>query len=620
MRLISVFLMVSTALPALADTRPEIRSVTLSTAGLAMIEAGAKLDVTGLSLPVRRADIDDFLKSLRVADPSGAVPMLRMRGPDGLRDTFDALPFSADQLGDLRALMDAMIGAPVVASRRGAVQEGSLMGTRDVPCAQEGQRGCVALALRGRDGQLRQMVLDDALEISFADDADSAAIERGLAALRGAARGQIVDVSLSSSAPEPREIALGWLQPAPVWKTAWRAEDGPDGLTLTGWAVIENATGQDWTDVTLTLATGAVQALQAQLYDRLTTPRDLAMPVIEPVFAPAPLARSAMMEAVMDTSPVTMDDGDSFSRFTLQTPVTLAAGEMISLPFLREALEDARLTLFRGGMGATHPMIAIEFENPLPLRLPAGIVTLYETARGHAGDAMIPELSPGAREIIEFARDTAVEVRETVEEMSRIQSGRIIDGVLIAEERVERRTRYSLAGAPEEDRVVTLMHPRRVGWDIAGSEGAMALDEVRVTLDLPAGGAETHEIVETRVTAQRAAVLSMAQEDLAYWSGTVPDAALQARLGQIQSLRREEAALRREIDRLEAEVSALIEDQNRLVNLIVQLQDDSPATRARRDRVEEIDSAITAARMALRDAGTRLDVLSDDLRALIFGA
>ncbi len=623
MRLISVFLMVSTALPALADTRPEIRSVTLSTAGLAMIEADATLDETGLSLPVRRADIDDFLKSLRVADPSGAVPMLRMRGPDGLRDTFDALPFSADQLGDLRALMDAMIGAPVVAARRGAVQEGSLMGTRDVPCAQEGQRGCVALALRGHDGQLRQILLDDALEITFADDADSAAIERGLAALRGAARGQIVDVSLTSSASEPREIALGWLQPAPVWKTAWRAEDGPDGLRLSGWAVIENTTGQDWTEVTLTLATGAVQALEAQLYGQVAAPRSTVAP--EMVFSlsadpirPSPSRADAM---VMEAAParVAMDDGESFSRFKLETPVSLAAGEMISLPFLSEALDDARLTLHRGGTGARHPMIAIEFENPLPLRLPAGIVTLYEAGRGHAGDAMIPELSPGAREIIEFARDTAVEVHEELDERRRIQSGRLVDGVLIAEERIEQRTSYHVTGAPEGDRSVTLLHPRRAGWEIAGAQDASGGDEVKVTLELPAGERVTHEITETRVTAQRIAVLTMAPEDLAYWSDVVPDAEMQAVLGQIQTLRADEAQLRRDIARLDAEIDSLIEDQTRLVTLIVQLDDDSPATRERRTRVEEIDRAITTARSERRAAETRLDALSDELRRLILG-
>ncbi len=89
--------------------------------------------------------------------------------------------------------------------------------------------------------------------------------------------------------------------------------------------MLENTTGQDWDDVTLTLATGAVQALQAQLYDRLPVARKLATPAMAPVVAGA-AARDMMFEAAFDAAPVSMDDGDSFSRYTLATPVSLARG------------------------------------------------------------------------------------------------------------------------------------------------------------------------------------------------------------------------------------------------------------------------------------------------------
>lgn len=64
-----VILCAGLGLPALADT--QLRAVTLSTAGLALIEAQARLDSDGLVLPVRRTDIDDFLKSLRLSGGHG---------------------------------------------------------------------------------------------------------------------------------------------------------------------------------------------------------------------------------------------------------------------------------------------------------------------------------------------------------------------------------------------------------------------------------------------------------------------------------------------------------------------------------------------------------------------
>lgn len=619
MRIISVLLLASVALPTHAETTAQIRGVTLSTAGLAMIEAEGTLGTEGLRMGVRRADIDDFLKSLRLSDPAGGVPMLSMSGPGGVQDTFDALPFDPDALGDLRALLGAMIGAPVRAERRGTTLEGAVMGTRSVPCEAEGQTGCAALTLRDADGRLRQIALDEALELDFTDATDRDAIGRGLDALRANARALVLDVMLTSSDGSARDVGLGWLQPAPVWKTAWRAEDGPDGITLTGWAVVENTTGQDWDDVSLTLATGATQALQVQLYDRMQAARKFAEADYAPVLA-APMARGdagMMMEAAMQAAPVAMDDGAAFSRFTLSTPVTLKAGDMISLPFLSETLDDARLTLYRGGSHDPHPMLAVEFTNPLPLRLPAGVVTVYEAGRGHAGDAMMPELVPGAVEVIEFARDTALEVRETVDEANRVQSARIVDGVLVAEDRIERRTTYRIEGAPDRSVLLTLAHPLRQGWDVVTEGGRADLDETRFEVDVPEGQITEFAVLESRVVESRVELLSLDIETLGYWTSRLADAGITETLSEMQDLRREEADLRRDMARLQAQEVQLIADQERLVSLIVQLGDDSPATRERRGRVDAIEAEIMETREAREAAEARITEIDAALRALL---
>lgn len=606
------------AWPACADS--QIRAVTLSTAGLAMIEAGGTMNADGLKLTLRRDDVDDFLKSLRLSDPSGAVPRLSMTGPGGVSDVFAALPFGPDALGDLRVLLDAMIGAPVEAERRGVLLSGRIMGSREVPCGLEGVRACVALSLRTDDGRVSQLALDDAATIRFADPSDRAAIDRGLAALRAAATSQRLEVSITSTDPAPREVVLGWLQPAPVWKTAWRAESGEHGLVLTGWAVIENTSGHDWVEVDLTLATGAVRALRAQLYERSPAARKLAAsaPRESARMLAAPMASIVMSaEADMAVAPVDMDDGDSFSRFTLATPVTLAAGDMMSLPFLRETLDDARLTLYRGGSGAVHPMIALEFENPLPLRLPAGVLTLYEAGRGHAGDAMMPELSPGARETVEFARDDAVRVSEDVREGQTLHSLRIVDGVMVSEERMERRTVYRLEGAADRARLVTISHPLRPDWKMLTEGGVAGFDATRFVVTVEAGGLARQEVVETRLRETRIGLLDLDREALAFWRAAAADERIGAMLARLQSLRTEEAELRGELRRLAAREAQLVADQERLVGLIVQLGDDSPATRERRVRVDEIDGEITKGRDARQTAESRLERISVEMRSLI---
>ena len=55
--------------PAMADTR--LQAVTLSTAGVAVLDVEGQMSPDGLRLTLRRTDMNDFLKSLRLDDPAG---------------------------------------------------------------------------------------------------------------------------------------------------------------------------------------------------------------------------------------------------------------------------------------------------------------------------------------------------------------------------------------------------------------------------------------------------------------------------------------------------------------------------------------------------------------------
>ena len=408
------------ALPgfAAAGEAPHLRAVTLSTAGLAMIEADVILGTGPVELNIPRRDIDDFLKSLWVIDPAQAPVHVRFDGPGAFDDSFARLPLAPDDVTDRARLLAALPGAPIVVERHAGSWQGLNMGVNEHPCPDSEGR-CQMLSLQDADGNLRQFLLDEALSVRLADSADRAAVDAALAAWRTASGNGSVAVHLTSLEEDERPGALTWLQEAPLWRTAWRAVDSDEGVRLIGWTVVENTTGIDWHDIRLTLATGSVRAIRARLYERVSVPREPAeSPAIEPAMEAmlgvrreaAPMAAIPMADAAAAVETIA-DDGESFTRFTLAAPVTLAAGQMITLPFLDEELPDARITLHRGSSGERHPEIALRIENPLPLRLPAGVLTLYEDGRGHAGDAMIPELAPGASETIRFARDTAMEFR-----------------------------------------------------------------------------------------------------------------------------------------------------------------------------------------------------------------
>ncbi|MCA0207244.1 MAG: hypothetical protein LCH92_23105 [Proteobacteria bacterium] len=616
------------AFPLAAET--SINAVTLSTAGLAMIEAEGQLGVEPMRLSVARDDIDDFLKSLWVLDPAGGVPYVTMTGPGSFEDAFAHFPFGPEDVTDPVRLFGTMVGAPLVVERRGESWQGLNMGVTQRP----GEHGTInVLNLQGDDGVLQSFVMDDALGVRFAEAADQATLTEALRAWRGAANPRRIELTLDSDNQTPREVGLVYLQNAPLWRTAWRAVDTPEGIRLIGWAVVENTTGIDWQDVRLTLATGSVRAIEAQLYARTYARREQALePVPAPmVTAAAPMYRGAigaMAEAAGAPSmalqdsvasvQVTADDGDSFSRFTLETPVTLPAGQMMSVPFLSELLPDARLVLYRGGQGDLNPVIALSLENPLPLRLPAGVLTLYEDGRGHAGDAMIPELAPGATEVVDFARDTAVEVREESTNTETLREMRIVDGILTVTEDLERRITYRIEGAPDAEREVTIDHPRNPGWSVSSTTGAEERpDAWRWVVEVGAGERASLTVTERQPRLRRMGIIDMDLNTLAYWEGRAEDPQVRDLLAQIGQLRRQILEAENEQRRQAGEVQTLEREQQRLVNLIVQLGDDSQANRERRARVDAIDGAIAQAQDASEAAAQSAVELRARIAALL---
>ena len=71
-----------------------------------------------------------------------------------------------------------------------------------------------------------------------------------------------------------RAVSVGYVQESPVWKTTYRLVlDDEKPPFLQGWAIVENTTAQDWTDVSLTLMSGRPISFQMDLYQPLFASR-----------------------------------------------------------------------------------------------------------------------------------------------------------------------------------------------------------------------------------------------------------------------------------------------------------------------------------------------------------
>ena len=224
----------------------------------------------------------------------------------------------------------------------------------------------------------------------------------------------------------------------------------------------------------------------------------------------------------------------------------------------------------------------------------------------------------GATEVVEFARDTAVEVREEATATETVREMRLANGLLYVTEDLERRVTYRIEGAPQAERDITIDHPRQSDWTVSSTTGAEERpDAWRWVIAVGAGERASLTVTERQPRQRRVGLMDIDMNTLAFWEGRAIDDTVRATLRSLATLRTQITEAEAEQRRLGAEAQLLEREQSRLVNLIVQLGDDSQANRERRARVDAIDAEIARAQAGTTAQAERITDLHRQIAALI---
>ncbi len=117
-------------------------------------------------------------------------------------------------------------------------------------------------------GELRNVDLAAATSIRFPDAKLQLQFKDYLAALTGARSQDKRSVYIDSTDSKSRDVQADYIIPMPAWKSSYRLLFADTGQpTLEGWAIVDNTTGEDWTNVHLSLVSGKpISAFISQLY------------------------------------------------------------------------------------------------------------------------------------------------------------------------------------------------------------------------------------------------------------------------------------------------------------------------------------------------------------------
>jgi hypothetical protein len=492
---------------ALATELP-VRSVTLSSAGLAQVERAGEVPADGsVTFRAPTEDVDDLLRSLIVVDTAGTVEGLRLPALDLAGEAFRGLPVRPVDFDSRVSLLAALRGQEAEAG--GA--RGRIADAAEVPPV-AGTPGGLRLTLITPTG-LRTVMLREGDEVTLTDTGLAGRVARAAEALAAARSADERRIEIRLRADRARQVAVLYVAGAPLWKPSYRLLVPPMGAPATtptnarlqGWAVVENASGSDWDAVRLALVSGEAAAFRQRIYQPITvarpempvrvagavmvTPDTGGRPMPIPAPAPAPLvgrafessaaapqmaARARAPDApgmaaggvpAQPAAAATAEASAGRVAFVLAEPVTIRAGETANVPFLDVRLPAERVWWIQD-LNARHPLQAARIRNASQHTLPDGLATVYGAEGPEAGvflgDAEIRAMPAGDGRILAFARDRDVQYSQAASTTDRVTRIALRRGFIAIE--MLRREETAIAIDPRGTRGTLVIDvPRRAG-------------------------------------------------------------------------------------------------------------------------------------------------------------
>jgi hypothetical protein len=259
---------------------PPLRRVTLYKHGVGYFERQGKVNGNQqVTFLFDAAQMNDVLKSLVALDlgkgaEKGKISSVTFDSIKPVNKRLEEFGISLDSTNatGLTSLLGQLKGARVEIRSGPIPAAGVVLGIEKRFRRQGLERvETQELVLVSAGGELRSIPLDQIRGIKLLDAKLREDLEQYLSILQSTIHKNLRRLTISTTGQGERDLFLSYVVEAPVWKTTYRVVlDGESKPFLQGWALVDNVQDEDWTDVTLSLVSGApvsfIQDLQQPRY------------------------------------------------------------------------------------------------------------------------------------------------------------------------------------------------------------------------------------------------------------------------------------------------------------------------------------------------------------------
>lgn len=238
-----------------------ITRVVLYQNGVGYFEREGTLSGNHLTLQVRPSQINDLLKSLTIVDRSeGRALSVSLPLEKSADQALSELPEQVRNASGLLDLLTVFRGARVEVSGRFGTVAGRVVGLENVPDRVATKDEPVAprwrLTLADSGGELRVLPFEEIYSLTILDEALAVGLDRSLDVSLKEGDWKPVSITVRFTGKEDHPLRASYIVEMPRWKPAYRVVLGDKKPLLQAWAVVDNVSGEDWSNVKLSLVAG----------------------------------------------------------------------------------------------------------------------------------------------------------------------------------------------------------------------------------------------------------------------------------------------------------------------------------------------------------------------------
>ena len=590
------------ALTAICAAELPVRQVVLYKHGVGFFErAGSLAPGETARLDFKASEMNDVLKSLKIAETgSGKISGLRYDSSIPLDRKLADYPFQIGNKQPLSAILDQLRGARIEIQFGSEKTSGVIVGARAVPAAPNApEREQITLLLDS--GDLHSYDLGAATTLRFSDPKLSAQFKDYLTAVSDARSADKRSLYVDSTDNKAHDVSASYIIPSPVWKSSYRLIfDTAAQPTLEGWAIVDNTTGEDWTNVRMSLVSGKPISFISALYEpkyvhrlgaELAEDRPVAPTVYSgnvdgaprsgvgggilgglPSAAPPPPRKmesyAALQRGISQSTVVAQAESGNLGElfeYQIAAPVTIRKNESAMLPFLQQKI-TARKLLIYSDPAAQNPLQAAELTNSTGKTLDGGPITVFD-AGAYAGEALVETVKSNDKRLISYAVDLGTRITTAFDSANAITHEiHVTRGLLTARLAAAETKTYTIRNVDPKAKTLIIEHAVRPQYALVSPKAIETSPTAyRFEVALAPDSTRKFAVSEDRVFYDQVQLSNITPDLLStYLVNKALSDAGRAQLQQILDAKRQLADLDTQVRNLQTSMDGLTRDQERL--------------------------------------------------------